>query len=84
MFNSVVFFTFSISVLQLSNSFLFYGEDVTDILNLLDGPVSEGLGADQVSELAAHFTCWVNSAFTVDVIHRDSDALQVKVFVESL
>jgi hypothetical protein len=84
MFNSVVFFTFSISVLQLLNGFLFYGKDVTEIFNLLDSAISEGLGADKVSELAAHFTCWVNSAFTVDVLYRDGDALQVKVLVESL
>jgi hypothetical protein len=80
----MVSFEFSISVLQLSNGFLFYGKDVTEIFNLLDSAISEGLGADQVSELAACFTCRVNSAFTVDVLYRDGDALQVKVLVESL
>jgi hypothetical protein len=73
MLMSIVFFTFSISVLQLLNGFLFYGKDVTEIFNLLDSAISEGLGADKVSELATHFTCWVNSAFTVDVLYGDGD-----------
>jgi hypothetical protein len=64
-----VFFEFSISFLQLSNSFLLYGEVVSQINNALNHVVGERLGAYQLCQLKTDVTGWVEEAIAVDVLY---------------
>jgi hypothetical protein len=73
MFNSVVFFTFSISVLQLLNGFGLNGEVVSEINDAINIAPGERLAADKVCQLTAHVACWVEEAITVDVLYGYSD-----------
>jgi hypothetical protein len=68
-----MFFTFSISVLQLLNGFGLNGEVVSKINDAINIAPGESLGAYQVCQLTAHVACWVEEAITVDVLYGYSD-----------